>query len=219
MIAQEVTDRFESNLTLQDRVRLFLDARGHREVDITIEQLAKNLDKPEASVYQVINILRQRNELDVVKEPQGTGPDKIVKLIINKLEPSGRTYKRAAERSGRINRIKPQLDSIVPAKDELFLPETVEYLKKKLALEDMKTRALAVGLDESVISFEPEPQAEEAINLLKAFTDLKHSYEELRDSHQMAMFDLEAEKRNVAALKNQLRKDTDDMLRGEYGKP
>ena len=215
MLAQEkVSSLFDSNLTLQDRVRLFLNDQGEREVKITIGELAEQLDKPEPSVYQVINILRQRGEIELEKESLENGREKIVGLKINKLEPSGRTYKRAAERSsGRIERIKPQLDSLVPSQEELFLPVTVEYLKKKLVIEDMKSRAISAGLSETVVTFDPDPQAEEAILLLKALTDLKTAHEQLKEEHQMQSFDLEAERRNVAALKLRLREETDTMLR------
>lgn len=204
---------FDRNLTLQDRVRLYLNSFGEREIDVTIEKMAKDLQSPQPSVYQVINILRQRNELDVKKEPQPTGPDKIVGIKINKLEPSGRTYKRAAQRSGGVHRIKPAIDSLVPSKDEIFLPKTVEYMKKRLAVEDIRARALSAGLHESVVSFEQDDQAEEAMLLLKHFTDLKKAYEELTEKYTMQTFDLEAERRNVSTLEARLREKTDQMLR------
>lgn len=213
MIAREINEQFNSNLTLQDRVRLYLNSFGTRKIDVTVGKIAEDLGKPEPSVYQVINILRQRGELDVEKEPLDSGREKIVSVIINKLEPSGRTYKRAAERSGRVERIKPVLDRLVPEKDDLYLPETVEYLKKKLAIEDMKSRAASAGLAETVITFDPDPQAEEAILLLKAFTDTKSELDQLREEHMMQGFDLEAERRNVGALKQQLRVETDTMLK------
>lgn len=208
-------EQFDRNLTLQDRVRLYLNSFGEREIDVTIEKIADDLKSPQPSVYQVINILRQRNELELKKAPQPSGPDKIVGIKINKLEPSGRTYKRAAERSGRIKRIKPVIDSLVPSKDEIFLPKTVEYMKKRLAVEDIRARALSAGLNESVVSFEQDDQAEEAMLLLKHFNDLKLAYEELAEKYKMQTFDLEAERRNVTTLEGRLREKTDKMLR-EY---
>jgi hypothetical protein len=163
-------------------------------------------------VYQVINLLRQRREIDVIKEPLDNGREKIVGIVVNKLEPSGRTYKRAADRSGRIQRIRPQIDALVPDSDVAQLDHLTKYLEKKLAVEDMKSRALTAGLDESVIAFTPDPLGEEGILLLKSFTDLKRQYDELVEQHKMREFDLEAEKRNVATLKRRLREETTEML-------
>lgn len=213
MALTQTPETLDSHLTLQDRVRVYLNSFGEREIKVTIEQMAKDLSSAQPSVYQAINIMRQRNELEVIKEAQSSGPDKIVAIKINKLEPSGRTYKRAAERSGRVQRIQPALDALVPAKDEIFLPKTVEYMKKRLAVEDIRERAEAAGLHESVVSFEVDDQAEEAMLLLKHFNDLKKAYEELTEQNQMLVFDLTAERRNVQALKRQLRQDTDTMLR------
>ncbi len=200
------------NLTLQDRIRLHLNSFGLREVPVTIQEIANQLDKPEASVYQAINIMRQRNELEVIKEPLDNGREKIVGIKINKLEPSGRTYKRAAERSGRVQRIQPIIDNLVPTEESISLTTLTAYLEKKLAVEDMKTRALAAGLDESVITFTPDPMGEEGIALLKAYTDLKHKHEALVEEHQMQGFDLAAERRNVEFLEGRLREDTNKML-------
>lgn len=205
-------ETIDTNLTLQDRIRLFLDSAGSREVGITISELADQLQRAEASVYQAVNILRQRNEIDVIKEPLDNGREKIVGIKINKLEPSGRTYRRAAERSGRVERIKPVLDALVPSKEILNLPSTVAYMEKKLAVEDMKARAIQAGIDESVVAFEPDPQAEEAVLLLKAWSDLKQTYEELLEDHKMQGFDLEAERRNNQVLKGKLREETERIL-------
>jgi hypothetical protein len=209
-----LAERIDTSLTLQDRVRFYLESYGSREIPITIEQLSKDLERPEASVYQVINSLRKNNEIELEKEIIGNGREKIVGVKLIRLQPSGRTYRRSVERSGPVVRVMPSLDS-VSVKDTANLDGLIGYLEKKLALEDMKKRALEAGLDESVITFEPDEIAEEGILLLKLYTELKQEHQELQAAYQMQGFDLDAEKRNVVVLKARLREETDQMLREE----
>lgn len=203
----------DDSLTVQDRLRLFLEFFGQKHISITIDEIARQLGLPTNSVYQAVHRLRGYGELDIEKEPMGeSGRDKIVGIKLIKLQPSGRTYKRAAERSGKIHRIRPDVvlpqDSPVETGEVPSLPNLIKYLEKKLAVEDMKTRAIAAGLDESIIQFEDNPLAEEGIILLKLYTDLSNKFDGLKTENMQLRFDVEAEKRNVAYLKQKLRDET-----------
>lgn len=214
MLAQKIdfAKEFNNRLTLQDRVRLHLESQGQKYIPTTIKELAERIGVPGPNLYQVINLLNQRNEISLEKESLPNGREKIVGINLIKLEPSGRTYKRAADRSGRVEHIRPKLETVKPVGIP-SLPKTVEYLEKKLAVEDMRSRALSANLDESVIAFEPDPLGEECILLLKLFTDLRHEYEQLKEDYKLQGFDLEAEKRNVEFLKNKVKEETIVELR------
>ena len=207
MITME--QRIDKSLTLQDKVRFHLESYGQREIPLTVEQLSTKLDRPEASVYQVINLLRKNNEIELKKETLSNGREKIIGVKLIRLQPSGRTYRRS-ERSGPVTKVLPPMDEV---SDTMSLTHLIGYLEKKLALEDMRERAIEVGLNESVITFEPDEIAEEGIVLLKLYTELKKQYLDLLEEHKMQGYDLDAEKRNVVVLKARLRDETDKMLR------
>jgi hypothetical protein len=209
-------------LTVQDRVRLKLNEFGQRTVPITIDELAASLRLPNNSVYQAINRLRIYGEVDVEKEQLSNGKEKIVGIKINKLEPSTRTYRRAvdrAHRSGPVKRIIPEhhvelnVSSVETVNGIPLLTETTDYLNKKLAVEHMKQQALEAGLDASVIAFEPNPLGEEAIVLLKMYTELQEEVNNLKETNRGLGFDLEAERRNAEYYKNKVTEETQQELR------
>ena len=213
MLAVAPPEAIDDNLTLQDKVRYYLQSYHERDIPITISELSNQLGQPEPSVYQVINNLRKNNEIELEKEATDGNKEKIVGIRINRLRFSGRKYVRRTDRSGPVTRIMPNVEDVET--DVTSLDNVKEYLEKKLAVEDMKARAIQVGLNESVIDFTPDPMGEEAIFLLKMWSETKDSLEKLQEAHMTLQFDYEAEKRNVAYLKGQKREETDKMLRGE----
>lgn len=204
-----VSTPIEDGLTLQDKVRYHLRDYGDKNIPITIEQLSTQLGKPKPSVYQVVNILVKNQEIELEKETLENGREKIIGIKLLRLKPSGRTYRQRTEKSGPITRILPQVE----VADVTSLEHITDYLHQKLAIEDMRDRAKQVGLKESVISFEVNPLAEEALWALKMYADTKKELEDLQEAHQMMGYDLAAAKRDIEYLKRQLREDTDTMLR------
>jgi DNA-binding MarR family transcriptional regulator len=208
------------NLNVQDRVRVHLEGYGSRNIPLTIDEIAADLGMPRSSVYQAIHRMEQNNEIELDKEVLPNGRDKIKGIKLIKLQPSGRTYRRAAERSGRVTRIRPLTPMRLPTGIEAetnedgipALPAITDYLQKKLAVEEMKERALAAGLDPSVIQFEPVPLAEEAMLLLKLYTETLKERDELRETNRKLGFDLAAEKRNVQFLQNKVKEETRQEL-------
>lgn len=194
------------DLTIQDKVRLALNAYGDRYVPLTVAELAAKIGVPRNyDVYQALSRLRKLGELELEKEN-----NHIIGIKINKLEPSGRTYQRAAERAKveihRISEVAPE-ESIIEGMTALK-----EYLNKKLAILDMQAKAREAGLDpETTIKFDPNPYAEEGLVLLKLLGENTRQIEHLKKELQMATFDLEAERRNVGFLqqnrKNETRRD------------
>lgn len=219
-----IVPTIESSLTVQDKIRLHLESYGAKEIPVTIEDIANRVGLPRNSVYQGLHRLAQYNEIVLQKEASGIGKERIIGIKLIRLQPSGRTYRRAAARSNSRSRpVIGQLDFgtfspdalAASIKDEVpALPKIVEYLEKKLAIEEMKATAAAAGLDESVIQFELDEIAEEGVLLLKLYTDLRNKYNDLKEKHQQLGFDLDAEKRNVEFLKNKLREETKEELLG-----
>jgi DNA-binding PadR family transcriptional regulator len=211
MYAVAPTPNIDDNITLQDKVRHYLQNFHERDISITISELSNQLSQPEPSIYQVINNLRKNNEIELEKEATDGNREKIVGIRINRLNFSGRKYVRRTDRSGPVTRIMPDVEDVET--DVTSLDNVKEYLEKKLAVEDMKARAIQAGLNESVISFEENPLGEEAIFLLKMWSETKDALEKLQEVHMQLGFDYEAEKRNVTYLKGVKREETDKMLR------
>jgi hypothetical protein len=203
-------------LTVQDQLRLHLEEYGQKEIPVTIEQLSTRLGLPKNSVYQALHRLRQYGEISIEKDTAGD-KERITGVKLIKLQPSNRTYKRAAARSGKIIRFNP---SQIPSENRKVvdgvpvLEATTAYLNKKLAVERMREQAQTAGLDPTVIQFTPEPIAEEAIMLFKLYHELKTAYDELNQNYKLQGFDLQAEKRNNEVLKRKLREETIAELRG-----
>ena len=206
----------DNALTVQDRIRLKLNEFGEKHIPVTIEQLSSDLRMPNNSVYQALHRLRSNGEIEFEKTETEGGRDKIVGINVIKLEPSNRTYKRAADRSGRAQTIRPalRLVSSVDTVDGIpVLPETTNYLQQKLAVEEMKNKAIEAGLDPAMITFEPNPLAEESVTLLKLYTDLRDKYQEKKTALIQMSYDLEAERRNVDYYKGKVVEETDRELR------
>jgi acetolactate synthase small subunit len=213
---QPIDLAFDNSLTVQDRLRLKLNSFGQREISVTVEELAYSMSLTPNSVYQALHRLRQYGEVELEKSEQINGKEKIVGIKINRLEPSNRTYRRNSERAGKIKRIKPvslELVSSVEVVDGIpMLPETTNYLSKKLAVEQMKAQAQEAGLDPSVIAFEPTPIAEEAVVLLKLYTEMRTQYLDLEQRYKQLGFDLIAERRNVEYYKVKVQDETKKEL-------
>lgn len=213
----DLSKQFDDTLTVQDKIRLALNEFGAKYIPITIDEFATQLHLPYNSVYQALHRLRGYGEIDFDKSEAEGDRDKIIGIKVIKLEPSNRTYRRAASRrSGRPQTIRPALRSVntVDTVDGIpVLPKVTEYLTQKLTIEEMKQRAKEAGLEPSVIAFEPDALGEESVTLLKLYTDLLTRHNALVEEHRMQGFDLEAEKRNNEALKRKIRQETDEELR------
>lgn len=200
------------NLTVQDRIRLHLGEFGQKNISVTIDEIASQMQLPKTSVYQGIHRLAEKGEVTLEKELMDNTRERIIGINLVKLEPSGRTYRKAADRSGKVIRIKSdQLETIDVSETPVF-PNLVEYMQKRLAVENMKEQALAAGLDTSVIQFTQDEMAEEALVLMKLWTDLRTKYQTLQHDHEMQGFDLAAERRNTIALRQQLRAELNEDL-------
>ena len=196
---------FDSALTLQDRVRLKLNEYGTKYVPITIEALASELGVGRNyDVYQALSRLRRMGELEFEKDEH----NRIIGIDVIKLEPSGRTYQRAAERA----KSRIQIDSGESALQQMTALQ--EYLNKKLAILEMQEKAKQAGLDpEETVKFDPNPYAEEGILLLKLVGDAFTEIKDLKEKKKMLEFDLEAEKRNVGYLKaKKSERDRSDLI-------
>lgn len=194
---------FDSALTLQDKIRLELNRYGQKEVPLTVAELASNIGiTRNYDAYQALVRLKRAGEIDFQKDD-----NKIIGIVVHKLEPSGRTYQRAAERvkTTTANRIT-QIHTENPIEGMTALKE---YLNKKLAILDMQQRAREAGLDaETTVVFEPNPLAEEGLALLNLLSDTMDALKETRQQLEMTQYDLEAEKRNVNFLQRNKREST-----------
>jgi hypothetical protein len=84
---------YDQALTLQDKIRLELNSYGKKYVPLTVGDLAARLSIPRNyDVYQALKRLNRLGEIEFEKSD-----NKIIGINVNKLEPSGRTYQRAAE--------------------------------------------------------------------------------------------------------------------------
>lgn len=195
------TGKLDDALTIQDKIRLELNSYGNRYVPITVSDLAAKIGiGRNYDVYQALSRLKRLGELEFDKDDQ----NRIIGIQINKLEPSGRTYQRAAERAKtEVHRI-----SEVTSEESLIDGMTAlkEYLTQKLAILDMQAKAREAGLDpEETIKFEPNPFAEEGLLLLKLLGENTTKLQELKRELTLAQMDLEAEKRNVSFLEQNKR--------------
>lgn len=196
---------FDAALTLQDRLRLELNRYGEKNVPLTVGELATRIGEPRNyNVYQALTRLKRLGEIDFQKED-----NKIIGITINKLEPSGRTYQRAAEAAKANVNIKD-----IPTKDIAThgMVALTEYANKRLAIIDMQEKARQAGLDpDETVKFEPNPLAEEGLALMQLLSASMEENKALKAELQQTKFDLEAEKRNVdflqQAKKNKLREE------------
>ena len=189
----------EYGLTLQDKIRLAFNDYGSKHVPMTVDTLAGKLGEPPYNVYQALYRLKVLGEIDWEKEESSEGKRaKIVGFNIIKLEPSGRTYERAAQRS------KNKLERITPEDYASHMGALSAYMRQKLAIYDMQDKAIAAGLNpETTVSFEPNPYAEEGLLLLNLVTEMSQKLAKITHEKNMLEYDLEAERRNVRALKGE----------------
>jgi hypothetical protein len=195
---------------IQDKLRLFLGQFGSKEVPITIDEISSALSLSYPQVYQGIKRLQDRGEIDLEKETLPNRAEKIVGIKLIRLEPSSRTYRRAADHAKITlitNKTLPNIEA-----DPSF-PLITSYLNKKVAIEELRELALNSGLDSNTIQFEPNEIAEEALALLKMMGTLREQVDKLAKEKQMLEFDVQAEKRNAEAYKSRLRDETQEELR------
>jgi hypothetical protein len=211
MAALRVIDPLIEYMPIQDQLRTYFDRKSTnvgRNIPVTVRELQDNLKLTYAQAYQGVKRLENSGEISLEKEDLPNGREKITGITLHRLEPSGRTYRRAAERAKKVITDKklPTIEA-----DATF-PELLEYLNKKLTIEELREHALNGGLDPSIISFEVSEIAEEALLLLQKVSDLTKDIETLRNEKQMLEFDLEAERRNSESYKMRLRQETKEDL-------
>lgn len=181
-------------LTLQDKVRLYLgeNMRDNKYVPLTTDSLAAKLGVGTYEAYQTLARLNRRGEIVIEKD---TTDNRIVGVTVHKLEPSGRTYSRAAERAKET--VQRETEDYTNRMTNLQT-----YLNQKLAVLRMQEQAKEAGLDpENTIVFEENPFAEEGLLLLSL---LKETFDKLSDAKkqaEMLNYDLEAAKRDNDYLK------------------
>jgi hypothetical protein len=208
------TGTLDDFITLQDRIRIKLNDYGNKYVPITVSELARELKVNNYNVYQALYRLKNLGEIELEKEEsEEGGRAKIIGINVIKLEPSGRTYHRAAERA---KSEAAKVDSIEISSIESQMTALQEYLNQKLAILEMEDTARKAGLNpEDTVRFEPNEFAEEGLLLLKLLGDVSKQLKETKEKLQMTEFDLEAEKRNVEFLSRQKREDTRrDLIAG-----
>lgn len=195
--------QLDNYLTLQDKIRIELNQYGNKYVPLTVSDLAAKLRINTYPVYQALYRLKSKGEIELDKKESDNGRSSIIGVNIIKLEPSGRTYHRAAERA------KFEVVGTMEEDIEGQMTALQEYLNQKLAIIDMQKQAEEAGLNpEETIRFEPNQYAEEGLLLLKLIGDITKDLKETKSKLQMTEFDLEAERRNVEYLTNQKREET-----------
>lgn len=197
----------DKNLTLQDRIRLYLNEKmqetGKAYIPTSVEDIALTLREKPYDVYQALYRLKTRGEITPDKESDEKRA-KIIGISVHRLEPSGRTYQRAATKAKadiakQITEVKPSLDNL-----ELTMPAISEYLQQKLAILQMRKTAEDSGLNpDEVITFEPNPFAEEGLLLLKLLQETHETLSSLKKDKEMMSYDLEAARRDIEYLKRE----------------
>lgn len=202
-------DTLDSNLTLQDKIRLILNDNinetNTRYVPVTVGDLATALGTSVYNAYQTLYRLQKLGEIELDKD-MSSGKAKIIGITVNKLEPTGRTYERAAERA-KAN-IK-MIDSVYTEDISAGMPSLSNYLNQKLAVVAMQTQAREAGLNpEETIKFEPNPYAEEGLTLLKILGEVNTQLAETKIALEAKTYDYEAAKRDVEFLKRGRKEET-----------
>ena len=181
-------DGFDSGVTLQDRVRLYLGEhiQDNRYVPVTTDKIASDLRVQPYNVYQTLARLQRLNEIEFDKDG-----NKIIGIKVHKLEQSGRTYQRAAERA----------KIAISGEDyEGRMINLLTYSKQKLTVLRMHETAKQAGLDpQDTVKFEENPYAEEGLLLLDVIKGLNDKINELKNIE----YDLEAARRDNEFLKRQ----------------
>lgn len=187
---------FDNALTLQDRVRLYLEEnmQDGRYVPLTTDQLAANIKSQPYPTYQALARLQQRREIEIEKDGKN-----IVGVKVNKLEPSGRTYKRAADRA------KKTIKSATEGNYTERMVNLREYLNRKLAILKMREQAKEAGLPEDTIHFEENPYAEEGLILLNVISEYATKLSEKVAQIEQMEYDLEAARRDNNYLRDRQR--------------
>lgn len=204
-------DNITPHLTLQDRIRIYLDEKasstGTNYVPVTIADLARDLHEDRMPVYQALYRIKDNKEIEFDQDENPDNRNKIKGIVVRKLEPSNRTYRRAAER-GKTT-IARQVHDVSVDSTAADMPNIMAYLNQRLTVEKMKTAAEASGLDaDSVIQFEPNPIAEESLLLLQRLVDVSNELKETKDQLRQQEFDLEAANRDIEYLKRQSKETT-----------
>lgn len=200
-----MSTEFEKAHTLQDRVRIWLGEHHNRYVPTTTEDMASALKIKPYEAYQTLARLKRLGEIEIEKGDKNN----IVGIKINKLQPSGRTYERIAERA------KKEQPSSEPGTGVEKMAALRAYLEKKRAILDMQQRAREAGLDpENTILFEEDPIAEEGLVLLNMVVDLSTKLKETQEELRMTGYDLEAARRDIDFMKSTKREETRLMLVG-----
>jgi hypothetical protein len=195
-----------SHLTLQDRIRVYLNEKiektGSNYIPVTISDLADELHESRMPVYQALYRIKGNNEIELDQDENPDNRNKIRGIKVLKLEPSNRTYRRAAER-GKVA-VAKQVNNLSVDDVVASMPNLLDYLNQRLTIEKMREAAKASNLDpDNVVQFEQNPLAEEGLLLLQKLTSLSKEHEELKVRFRQQEFDLEAANRDIEYLKNQ----------------
>lgn len=198
-------DSITPHLTLQDRIRLYLDEKisetGSNYISITISDLARELHQDRQPVYQALYRIKSNKEIELDQDDDPDNRNMIRGIIVKKLAPSNRTYRRAAER-GKASVAATQVNSLGVGNINDGMPNLSAYLKQRLTVENMKEAAEKSGLDpDSVVQFEHNPIAEEGLILLQKVVELSTALEESRAKIKKQEFDLDAANRDIEYLK------------------
>lgn len=204
----------DASLTLQERVRIVLNSYHDREPRFTSEEIAKKINSDAVSVYQALWRLQKAGEIELIKQPIGTyGKEKVAGAKLIRVEPTGKTYYRAAKRASTkyINNNGQHKEMASN------MPELSKYLRKKTAIEEAKQNLAKAGLDPSIIQFETEPLGEEAIAILSLYQEALTKLEKSEKEKQMLEFDVAACKRDIEYLKSKSKEETrEELLAGTH---
>jgi hypothetical protein len=178
---------------MQDKLRAALLAYGYKEIYLSIDDLIGKTGLTYSQIYQTLYRLQKMGELDILREQDENGRYKVSGVKLNKSEPSEVITERIQDRE-ITKQTSRDLNKVA-----ISVPHTLEYINRKLAVERAREEVVKAHIDpDDVITFTPDPMGEEAVFL---FSKLQEAIEINRSLN----FDLEAEKRNVAYLKQSTR--------------
>lgn len=188
-----IIERSTSRGDMQDKLRAALLAYGYKEIYLSIDDLIGKTGLTYSQIYQTLYRLQKMGELDILREQDENGRYKVSGVKLNKSEPSEVITERIQDRE-ITKQTSRDLNKVA-----ISVPHTLEYINRKLAVERAREEVVKAHIDpDDVITFTPDPMGEEAVFL---FSKLQEAIEINRSLN----FDLEAEKRNVAYLKQSTR--------------
>lgn len=160
----------DSALTVKEKLLIALQTwatqRGTNEIYQTIDDLAAFAKVHRPTAQTTLYIMAQNNEIEILKSDRiGSAAPKIIGFKLKKAASPQKIVAKSVEQV-KHDETKPTVKKLMSPKILPHLIHVRKYMDQKMAVDQARKILVDAGVDASV-SFETDPLAEEAVQILE----------------------------------------------------